>query len=87
MFTPNNQQTTPNIQSSQNSGNSSSSNPSVPQAREALNNMKHEIASELGINLKQGYNGNLTSREAGYIGGYMVKRMIEQQEQNMSKNS
>jgi len=88
MFTPNNQQSAPNIQSAQTSGNSSSSNnPSVPQAREALNNMKHEIASELGINLKQGYNGNLTSREAGYIGGYMVKRMIEQQEQNMSKNS
>ena len=89
MFTPNNQQSIPNIQPSTSGGNSSSNsnNPSVPQAREALNNMKHEIASELGINLKQGYNGNLTSREAGYIGGYMVKRMIEQQEQSMSKNS
>lgn len=47
------------------------------QAREKMNNMKYEIANELGINLKQGYNGDLTAREAGYIGGYMVKKMIE----------
>ena len=46
--------------------------------------MKFEIASELGINFKQGYNGDLPSRQAGYIGGYMVKRMIEQQERQMS---
>ena len=44
----------------------------VPEARQALNNMKYEIAGELGINLKQGYNGDLPSRQAGYIGGYMV---------------
>ena len=56
----------------------------VPQARDALNNMKYEIANELGINLKQGYNGDLPSRQAGYIGGYMVKKMIEQQERQMS---
>ena len=56
----------------------------VPQAKDALNNMKHEIAGELGINLKQGYNGDLTSRQAGYIGGYMVKRLIEQQEKAMA---
>lgn len=56
----------------------------VPQARGALNNMKYEIARELGVNLKQGYNGDLTSREAGYVGGYMVKRLVEQAEQQMA---
>ena len=61
-----------------------SSRPEVPQAREALNNMKYEIARELGINLKQGYNGDLTSRENGYVGGYMVKRLIQQAEKQMS---
>lgn len=49
---------------------------SVPEAKTALNNMKYEIANELGVNLKQGYNGDLSSREAGYIGGYMVKKMF-----------
>ena len=49
-----------------------------------LQNMKYEIANEIGVNLKQGYNGDLTSREAGYVGGYMVKRMIEQVERSMS---
>ncbi len=61
-----------------------SSRPEVPQARDALNNMKYEIARELGINLKQGYNGDLTSRENGYVGGYMVKRLIQQAEQQMA---
>ena len=71
----------------QNSSNSSSSNRAVvPEAKQALNNMKFEIANELGINLKQGYNGDLPSRQAGYIGGYMVKRLIEQAERNMSGN-
>jgi len=60
------------------------SRPEVPQAREALNNMKYEIAQELGINLKQGYNGDLTSRENGYVGGYMVKRLIQQAEKQMA---
>ena len=60
------------------------SRPEVPQARDALNNMKYEIARELGINLKQGYNGDLTSRENGYVGGYMVKRLIQQAEQQMT---
>ena len=65
--------------------NSSSSNKvNVPEARAALDSMKFEIARELGINLKQGYNGDLPSRQAGYIGGYMVKRMIEQAERSMS---
>ena len=56
----------------------------VPEARGALDNMKYEIARELGVNLKQGYNGDLTSREAGYVGGYMVKRLIQQAEQQMT---
>lgn len=66
------------------SNNGSSNKVNVPEAREALNNMKFEIARELGVNLKQGYNGDLPSRQAGYIGGYMVKKMIEQQERQMS---
>ena len=56
----------------------------VPEAKQALNNMKYEIANELGINLKQGYNGDLPSRQAGYIGGYMVKRLVEQAERQMA---
>ena len=46
-------------------------------------NMKYEIASEIGVNLKQGYNGDLTSKDAGYVGGYMVKRLIEQAERQL----
>lgn len=56
----------------------------VPQAQDALNSMKFEIARELGVNLKQGYNGDLSSREAGSVGGYMVKRLIEQAERQMA---
>lgn len=52
-----------------------SSQPVVPSAREALNKFKMEAASEVGVNLKQGYNGDLTSREAGSVGGQMVKKM------------
>ncbi|MCI6040131.1 MAG: alpha/beta-type small acid-soluble spore protein [Clostridiales bacterium] len=62
----------------------SSNRTMVPEAKQALNNMKFEIANELGINLKQGYNGDLPSRQAGYIGGYMVKRLIENAERAMS---
>ena len=54
------------------SNNSNSNRVVVPEARQALDNMKYEIAGELGINLKKGYNGDLPSRQAGYIGGYMV---------------
>jgi len=56
----------------------------VPEARQALDNMKYEIANQPGVNLKQGYNGDLTSKEAGYVGGYMVKKMIEQAERQLS---
>jgi len=55
----------------------------VPEAREALNRFKMEAANEVGVNLKQGYNGDLTSKQAGSIGGQMVKKMIESYENNM----
>ncbi len=61
----------------------SSNNPVVPEAREALDRFKMEAASEVGVNLKQGYNGDLTSREAGSVGGQMVKKMIEAYENSM----
>lgn len=54
------------------------------QAKDALNKYKYEVASELGVPLKDGYNGNLTSAQAGSIGGEMVKQMIAKQEQSMS---
>ena len=54
---------------------SGSSKGMVPEAREALDRFKMEAASEVGVNLKQGYNGDLTSREAGSVGGQMVKKM------------
>lgn len=57
----------------------------VPSATEALNRFKTEAASEVGVTLKQGYNGDLTSRQAGSIGGQMVKKMIMSYEQNLSK--
>ena len=55
----------------------------VPQAREALNKFKMEAANEVGVNLKNGYNGELTSKQAGSIGGQMVKKMIESYENGM----
>ena len=53
------------------------------QARQKMENMKYEVANEVGVNLKKGYNGDLTSKEAGYVGGNMVKKMIEQVERSM----
>ena len=55
----------------------------VPEAKAALERFKTEVASELGVNLKEGYNGDLTSKEAGSIGGEMVRRMIKKQEESM----
>ena len=55
----------------------------VPEAKEALERFKMEAASEVGVNLKQGYNGNLTSKEAGSVGGQMVKKMIEKYENDI----
>ncbi|MGI6176236.1 MAG: small, acid-soluble spore protein, alpha/beta type [Christensenellales bacterium] len=49
----------------------------VPEARQALDNMKYEIANEMGINLKQGYNGDLTAKQNGSVGGEMTKRLIQ----------
>jgi hypothetical protein len=69
------------------SNNNSSNQTSVPGAREALDKFKYEVANELGVNLNKGYNGHLTSAQAGSIGGYMVKKMIQQQEQQMSQKS
>ena len=57
----------------------------VPGAKESLDKFKYEIANEMGISLKDGYNGNLSSRDAGRIGGNMVRKLIEQAEKNMTK--
>ena len=69
------------------SNNKNSNQPVVPNAREALNKFKMEAASEVGVNLKQGYNGDLTSREAGSVGGQMVKKMIKAYEDSMQESS
>ena len=55
----------------------------VPEAVDALDKFKYEVASEVGVNLKDGYNGDISARDAGRIGGQMVKKMIEQAENNM----
>ena len=56
----------------------------VPESKTKMESLKTEAANSLNVNLKQGYNGDLTSREAGYVGGYMVKRLIEQAESQMA---
>lgn len=58
----------------------------VPEAKEALNRFKQEVASEIGVPLKEGYNGDLTSAQAGSIGGEMVRKMIRSQEEKMSSS-
>lgn len=55
----------------------------VPEAKEALNKFKYEVASEVGVTLKDGYNGHLSSRDAGRIGGNMVRKLIQQAESQM----
>ena len=68
--------------------NSRSSNTTaVPEAKGALDRFKYEVANELGVPLTNGYNGNLTSKQNGSVGGYMVKKMIEAQERQMSSGS
>ena len=64
--------------------NRSSNTTAVPEAKGALDRFKMEVASELGVPLKDGYNGDLTSRQNGSVGGYMVKKMIEAQEKQMA---
>lgn len=59
----------------------------VPEAKEALNRFKQEVASEIGVPLKEGYNGDLTSAQAGSIGGEMVRKMIRSQEEKMSSSN
>ena len=58
----------------------------VPEAKAALNKFKMEAANEVGVNLKQGYNGDLTSKQAGSIGGQMVKKMVESYENSIKNN-
>lgn len=58
----------------------------VPEAKDAMNKFKMEAASEVGVNLKNGYNGDLTSKQAGSIGGQMVKNMIKKYESDISNN-
>ena len=68
------------------SNTSSTSNKvNVPEARAALEQFKYEVANEIGVPLKKGYNGDLTSAQNGYVGGYMVKKMIEAQEKMMAE--
>ncbi|WP_178042759.1 small, acid-soluble spore protein, alpha/beta type [Frisingicoccus sp.] len=64
----------------------SSNTPEVPQAKDALDRFKFEVANEIGVPLKQGYNGDLTSRENGSVGGEMVRQMIRRQEEEMANH-
>ena len=64
--------------------NSTSAKINVPEAREAMDRFKMEVASEIGVPLKQGYNGDLTSAQNGSVGGEMVRQMIKRQEESMS---
>ena len=66
------------------SNNSGTNRMEVPEAKEAMDRFKMEVASEIGVPLKQGYNGNLSSAQNGSVGGEMVRRMIKNQEQSMS---
>ena len=67
--------------------NTNSNKINVPEARAAMEQFKLEVANEIGVPLKKGYNGDLTSAQNGYVGGYMVKKMIEKQEQMMAEKN
>ena len=67
--------------------NKSSNRAVVPEAKAALDAFKYEVANEIGVPLKQGYNGDLTSAQNGSVGGYMVKKMIEAQERAMASGT
>ena len=67
--------------------NTNSNKINVPEARAAMEQFKFEVANEIGVPLKNGYNGDLTSAQNGYVGGYMVKKMIEKQEQMMAEKN
>jgi hypothetical protein len=66
---------------------SRSNTTNVPEAKQAMDRFKMEVASEIGVPLTNGYNGNLTSAQNGSVGGYMVKKMIEAQERQMAGKS
>ena len=70
-----------------NSNNSGKNRIVVPQAREAMDQFKMEAANEVGVNLKQGYNGDLTAQQAGSIGGQMVKKMCPERTANFQRSS
>lgn len=70
-----------------NSNTTNSNKINVPEARSAMEQFKYEVANEIGVPLKKGYNGDLTSAQNGYVGGYMVKKMIEQQEKMMAEKN
>lgn len=63
--------------------NTNSNKKVVPEAMEALDKFKYEVANEVGVSLKNGYNGNISARDAGKIGGNMVRKLIQQAENNM----
>ena len=67
--------------------NTNSNKINVPEARAAMEQFKFEVANEIGVPLKKGYNGDLTSAQNGYVGGYLVKKMIEMQEQMMAEKN
>ena len=67
--------------------NTNSNKINVPEARAAMEQFKFEVANEIGVPLKKGYNGDLTSAQNGYVGGYMVKKMIDKQEQMMAEKN
>ena len=71
---------------SNNSSGNSSNRMEVPNAKGAMDKFKMEVANELGVNLKQGYNGDLTTKQSGSIGGEMVRRMIKRQEEQMANS-
>lgn len=70
-----------------NNSNGNSNRINVPEARAAMEQFKYEVANEIGVPLKKGYNGDLTSAQNGYVGGYMVKKMIERQEKMMAEKN
>ncbi|MCD7855466.1 MAG: alpha/beta-type small acid-soluble spore protein [Clostridiales bacterium] len=70
--------------SNNNNSSGSSNKVNVPEAKKAMEDFKYEVANEIGVPLKKGYNGDLTSAQNGYVGGYMVKKMIEAQEKEMA---
>ena len=72
---------------SNNNSSGTSNRINVPEARAAMEQFKFEVANEIGVPLKKGYNGDLTSAQNGYVGGYMVKKMIEQQEKMMAEKN